>query len=57
MKAALETWSLDVVNQICLTIDNGSNIISAARILGWLRLPCFGHNLHLAVTKAVQDDS
>ena len=57
MKAALETWNLDVVNQICLTTDNGSNIISAARILDWLRLPCFGHNLHLAVTKAVQDDS
>ena len=48
---------LDVTNQICLITDNGSNIISAARILDWLRLPCFGQNLHLAVTKAVQDDS
>ena len=57
MEAALAMWDLDAANQICVTTDNGSNIISAARILDWLRLPCFGHNLHLAVTKAVQHDS
>jgi len=44
---AMEAWSLDAVNQICLTTDNSSNIISAARILDWLRLSCFGHNLLL----------
>jgi len=54
MKSTLEMWGLEATN---LTTDNGSNIISAARILDWLRLPWFGHNLHLAVTKAVQDDS
>ena len=55
MKSALETCN--VVNQIFFTTDNGSDFISVARILHWLRLPYFGHNLHLAVTKAVQDDS
>ena len=32
MKSALEMWGLEATNQICLTTDNGSNIISAARI-------------------------
>ena len=57
MEAALSLWDLDVANQICLTTDNGSNIVSAAGILDWSRLSCFGHNLHLSVTKAIQDDS
>ena len=57
MEAALAMWDLDAANQICVTMDNGSNIVTAARILDWLRHPCFGHNLHLAVTKAVQHDS
>ena len=56
IKAALESWDLDILNQVCLTTDNGSNIISAVRQLGILRLSCFGHNLHLAITKALKDD-
>ena len=43
-------------NQVCLTTDNGSNIVKAANDLEWLRLSCFGHNLHLAVTKALNGD-
>ena len=57
MEAALSLWDLDAANQICLTTDNGSNIVSSAGILDWSRLSCFGHNLHLSVTKAIQDDS
>ena len=38
MEAAMAIWDLDAANQICVTMDNGSNIISAARILDWLRL-------------------
>ena len=40
-----------------MTTDNGSNIIKAARNLSCLRLSCFGHNLHLAVTKALTNDN
>lgn len=43
--------------QVCLTTDNGSNILAAARSLDWVRLSCFGHNLHLAITKAIAADS
>ena len=57
MEAALSLWDLDAANQICLTTDNGSNIVNAAGILDWSRLSCFGHNLHLSVNKAIQDDS
>ena len=57
MEASLSLWDLDATNQICLTTDNGSNIVSAAGILDQSRLSHFGHNLHLSVTKAIQDDS
>ena len=56
MQAALSLWDFDVANQICLTTD-GSNIVSAAGTLDWSKLSYFGHNLHLSVTKAIQDDS
>ena len=39
--------------QIYITTHNGSN---ACHILDWLYLPCFGHNLYLAITNAVKDD-
>ena len=56
MLNALDSWNLKVENQVCLTTDNGSNIVKAARDLGWCRLSCFGHNLRLAVTKALNSD-
>ena len=56
MKSALEAWELKADNQVCLTTDNGSNIVKAANDLEWLRLSCFGNNLHLAVTKALNGD-
>ena len=54
MEAALSLWELDSANQVCLTTDNGSNIVSAGRILDWPRLSCFCHNLHLSITKAIK---
>lgn len=54
MEATLDSWDLSASNQVCLTTDSGS---SAARILKWSRLSCFGHNLHLAITKAFNDDN
>ena len=42
---------------MCLTTDNGSNIVCAtSNRLGWNHLSCFGHNLHLAVTNSMKDE-
>lgn len=42
---------------MCITTDNGANIVCALnRSLAWPRLPCFGHNLHLAVTNSVKNN-
>ena len=40
-----------------ITTDNGANMISAANILEWQRLSCFGHNLNLAVTNSLKNDN
>ena len=54
--SALASWDLKAESQVCLTTDNGSNVINAAQCLGWLQLSCFGHNLHLAITKSLKDE-
>ena len=41
---------------MCLTTDSGTNIVSAAQVLEWTRLSCFGHNLHNAVNGSIKDD-
>ena len=56
MQAALDEWGLPEERQVCITTDSGSNIISATQKLQWVRLSCFGHNLHLAITNALKDD-
>ena len=57
MVETLDNWGLDPNNQVCLTTDNGSNIVCAtSERLKWNRLSCFGHNLHLAVVNSMKDD-
>ena len=56
LEATLDGWNLKK-EQVCITTDNGSNIVNATSKLHWQRLPCFGHNLNLAVTKALKDDN
>ena len=51
----LDAWQLSSTKQVAITTDNGSNIVLACKNLEWLRLSCFGHNLNLAVRKAVSD--
>jgi len=47
IKDTLQAWELDSKNQVCLTNDNGSNILRAvSTILNWTHLPCFEHNLN-----------
>ena len=38
LKSTLEFWGLDVTNQVCMTTDNGSNIIKAARNLSCFKI-------------------
>ena len=56
MKCSLEAWELDESKQVCLTTDSGANIVNAASRLDWMRLSCFGHNLHLAITNSIKCD-
>ena len=51
-----EEWNL-TDHQVAITTDSGSNIKLACRLLGWKRLPCFAHNLDLAITKRLRDSS
>lgn len=57
LETSLDSWNLKKDNQVCITTDSGSNIISATTILGRPRLSYFGHNLNLAVTKSLKDDN
>ena len=56
MQSALEAWGLEEGKQVCVTTDSGSNMVNAASRLNWLRLSCFGHNLHLAITNSLKCD-
>ena len=41
-----------------LLLTMRQNMICALNTsLKWLRLPCFGHNLNLAITNSIKDDS
>ena len=57
MVETLTEWNLSSDKQVCLTSDSAANVVAAARSLEWNRLSCFGHNLHLAITKAIDSDS
>ena len=54
MTETLANWNLNPVDQVCLTTDNGSNLVCAR--LGWNHLSCFGHNLHMVVTNSIKDE-
>ena len=57
LKEGVDSWSLKEEQLVYITTDNGSNVVCATTKLKWNRLSCFGHNLNLAVTKALQDDN
>ena len=56
LQETLDEWKLSSVNQVCLTIDSGANVVAATNKLNWIRLSCFGHKLHLGITKALARD-
>lgn len=55
LKDALINWKLEEKNLVCITTDNGSNIVKAISINHWTQLQCFGHRLHLAIENAMKD--
>ena len=55
LEETLRSWSLDVTRQACITTDSASNIKWATMDLGWRHISCFGHNLNLAVNKALKN--
>ena len=46
----LRNWRLDSDNLVGTTTDN---VVCGMELLGWTRVSCFGHNLNLAVNKAL----
>ena len=53
LQASLVEWNLTENSLVCLTTGSGANIKAAATNLNWTQISCFGHNLHLAKTKAI----
>ena len=54
----LEQRGLDPTNQTYTTTDNGSNILCAIQShLVWPYLSCVGHNLHLAISNSIKEDT
>lgn len=48
----LQQWNLDEKNHD-ITTDNGANIKKACQENKWVNIPCFGHNLHIAITNSL----
>ena len=52
----LANWNISISHVTASTTDNGSNFVAAFGSIECEWLSCFGHNLNLAVSKAVQID-
>ena len=52
----LNDWELNADHLVATTTDNGTNMVAAFNKLGWPRLSCFGHNLHLSIGKGLNDE-
>ncbi|MBN3296944.1 ZBED1 protein, partial [Amia calva] len=49
LREVLARWNLKEENQVCITTDNGANVVKATELNNWVRLQYFGHRLHLAI--------
>ncbi|XP_060776792.1 E3 SUMO-protein ligase ZBED1-like [Neoarius graeffei] len=55
LEDALEPWGLSEDRQVCITTDNGANIVKAVALKGWTCLQCFGHRLNTAIEGSMND--
>ncbi|XP_028434908.1 zinc finger BED domain-containing protein 1-like [Perca flavescens] len=55
LQDALMSWNLNEARQVCITPDNGANIVKAVSLNHWTRLQGFGHHLHLAIERGMKD--
>ena len=49
LQEVFSRWNLSPSNLASFVTDNGSNVVRAFTFLGWPRVSCFSHTLHLAV--------
>ena len=52
----LNDWELNADHLVATTTDNGTNMVAAFNKLGWPRLSCFGHILHLSIGKGLNNE-
>ncbi|XP_056433869.1 E3 SUMO-protein ligase ZBED1-like [Gadus chalcogrammus] len=55
LRESLESWGLKEESQVCITTDNGANVVKAVALNDWTRLQCFGHRLHLAIERSARE--
>lgn len=55
--SCLKEWGLKKENMVAMTTDNASANVKAATLMKAVRMQCFGHRLHLAVTHSLEDSS
>ncbi|XP_024123384.1 zinc finger BED domain-containing protein 1 [Oryzias melastigma] len=53
----ITSWKFGEEQQVCITTDNGPNVVRATELNKWVRLQCFGHRLHLAIESSIKDDA
>ncbi|XP_051800213.1 E3 SUMO-protein ligase ZBED1-like [Acanthochromis polyacanthus] len=53
-KNMLEEWGIKKQDLCCITTDNATNMVKAFEEFTDLWLGCFGHNLNLAISKALK---
>lgn len=56
LQDALQAWGVGEEKVVCITTDNGANIVAAVRDLKWPWISCFGHNLNLAVNNTLNKE-
>ncbi len=56
LQDGLQAWGVGEEKVVCITSDNGANIVAAVRDLKWPWISCFRHNLNLAVNNALNKE-
>ena len=55
LSTSFTKWVMDTTKLVAITTNNRSNIKLPCKLLTWMRVSCFGHNLDLAINKGLSD--